>query len=644
MLLTVRDYEEYADFREASFRTLAADMVTKDVLIIGQSLADPHLKSAVNDVARLHAKSGTPGRIYLLLFQGNPALASIFEDKGIIVASGGLDDLMHNMLEHAPKTGDAEYVAVGTATIVPAEVLANSISVSHAAALIPSPHRMYNGGAATYADIKSGYTFERAATTRLRSGLTADKPVLVLIGAAGLGKTTLARAITLQLAQSGSSAWEHNNNFPFIADPWIEYAERLRQAGEQAVLLLDDCIPYLVQLNRLLEAVGHTDEEPGLRVIVTASTAQWKTRSKSRFAYSKGNAERLTRLIDSELEGLLNLIAQVRPIRDLVNQEFAALPRYSQKKRLRERCSAEMFVCMKNIFAFDAMDDILLREFAELESSEQDIYRVVSALEALGARVHRQLIVRLLGLEAGVLESFLQRLDGVVSEFDIRPRDGLYGWATRHEVIARTIADFKFSDQEQLSTLFGDLIESINPGEWLEVDTARSLCSSEYGLARLQDEGRHVEMLKRVIELLPGERIPRHRLIRKFLDLNLLDEARIAIRQAREAIGDGPVIGRYNVQLYVRRAEQTLGIQADDRLALLQRAETLARQLIDRYPSDKHGYRVLGDVGAAVVRLNRDVRVLEDAIQLAQGAEEAVLDPELSEYRRNMERTLRQNR
>jgi hypothetical protein len=96
--------------------------------------------------------------------------------------------------------------------------------------------------------------------------------------------------------------------------------------------------------------------------------------------------------------------------------------------------------------------------------------------------------------------------------------------------------------------------------------------------------------------------------------------------------------------LYIRRAEQTVGIQEDDRLALLQRAETLARQLVDRYPSDKHGYRVLGDVGAAVLRLSGERRVLEDAIQLAREAEEVVLDPELSEYRRNMERSLRQSR
>jgi len=42
MLLTDEDYERYADFREASFKSLAADMMTKDTLILGQSLADEH--------------------------------------------------------------------------------------------------------------------------------------------------------------------------------------------------------------------------------------------------------------------------------------------------------------------------------------------------------------------------------------------------------------------------------------------------------------------------------------------------------------------------------------------------------------------------------------------------------------------------
>lgn len=80
-------------------------------------------------------------------------------------------------------------------------------------------------------------------------------------------------------------------------------------------------------------------------------------------------------------------------IRDLAENSFTRLGRNERIRRLRTRCSADMYVCLKNIFATDALDTILLREYAKLDEDVQDIYRHVAALEAAGSRVHRQLIM-----------------------------------------------------------------------------------------------------------------------------------------------------------------------------------------------------------------------------------------------------------
>jgi hypothetical protein len=123
----------------------------------------------------------------------------------------------------------------------------------------------------------------------------------------------------------------------------------------------------------------------------------------------------------------------------MVEPGFARLSRRDQFQRLRRRCGADMFVCLKNVFASDAFDAILLREYAQLDQGLQDVYRYVCGLEAIGTHVHRQLVLRLLGIEAQVISGLLEVLEGLVDEYDIDPGEGLYGWSTRHPVIARII-------------------------------------------------------------------------------------------------------------------------------------------------------------------------------------------------------------
>ncbi len=640
MLLTVRDYEEFDKYRQTTFRQLTADLTTKTALIVGQSLADPHLRELVNDVARLHASAGTTGRVFLLAYERDEDRAEIFEQRGITVTFGGVDDLMHALVEARPPHETGDFVLREGATPVPSEILATAIDVRHAIALPPNPKRMFNGAPASYADVVGGLTFTRAVQRRLQEGLKPQKPLLALFGVAGVGKTTLARQIALQSMNDDIAIWEHNSDFPFIAAYWIEYEERLRKDGQRALLVVDDCIPHLGQLNRVMEALGET-EEPSLLIVTTASTGQWKSRSKSRYVFSRGHAERVSRLVDADLEQLLNLIEREPQIRSMVETTFARLPRNEQLRRLRDRCSADMFVCLKNIFASEGLDTILLREFAELDSSEQDIYRNVAALEALDARVHRQLVLRILGIEVGMLESHLRMLEGIVDEFDIKPQAGIFGWKTRHEVIAKRIADYKFADQGELYSLFRALIDTLNPGEWLELDTARALCREDYGLMRLQSDPAQLELLTRLADLLPSDHVVRHALVRKYLNTGTIEETATALRAAADAIGMTAVLARYRIYLTIRRAEETEGILEEDRRAMLAEAVRFAKQNLDAHPQDKHAYRVYGQVAATYARRTSDTSLLEDAIKRAQGAEESILDPDLRNYRRNFERDLR---
>ena len=159
-------------------------------------------------------------------------------------------------------------------------------------------------------------------------------------------------------------------------------------------------------------------------------------------------------------------------------------------------------MALKYLFSTDALDTILLREYAALSPELRDMYRLVAGLEA-AARVHRQLVLRLLGIRADLLAGHLAVLSGLVDEFDISPDNGLYGLKTRHEVIAEIITKYKLSDEEQLSKLLEGVIDALNPTLFLERSTASAICLSEFGIPRVPSGSRRRALYERLIARAP---------------------------------------------------------------------------------------------------------------------------------------------
>ncbi len=246
---------------------------------------------------------------------------------------------------------------------------------------------------------------------------------LVLAGAAGVGKTSLARRLLHFRHGEGFLVFEHLNHYPLDFDSWIQFETKLRANNRQGILLIDDCAQHLTAVSRLVDVLGKLDR-PFLRVVVTVNAAQWKTRTKSPYFYSRGTYERLSLLADSDIREMINLVDRKPEIRSLVEPAFLNLGHEDKVRRLRERCSAEMYVCLKNIFQTKQLDDILLKEFADLDDDAQDVYRYVAAVQSMGGKVHRQLIMRLLGLDVNGLMNLLERMADVVSEYDINVRTG----------------------------------------------------------------------------------------------------------------------------------------------------------------------------------------------------------------------------
>jgi hypothetical protein len=639
MVLTERDYEEYAQFREVLFKKLEFDLLTKDLLVVGHSLKDPHVRRDMSEAANIHRTKGAPGRLYALIYEKDPDRALLIELKGFTIVFGGIDEFFQALSEAKPPVVP-EPLRVGAFELAPV-LRPSTIEVSHALGLPSDAVRLFNGGPGSYSDIRSGLTVQRSVCNKLVDELRlTSKRFLTIIGVAGTGKTTLARHVVLRLLEKDHLAWEHRSDFPFRYPDWVEVEGRLRERGMRGVLLIDDCPEFLRHINLLADKLSNGNDS-ALTLVMTASSSQWLPRTKSSNLFKKGFVEKLSVLSELDIEAIVNLVAAQQAIRSLVDPEFATMSRHEQIRRLRYRCAADMFVCLKSIFATDALDAILLREYASLNPELQDIYRHVSALEAAGTRVHRQLVVRLLNVPADRIRVLLSLLEGLIEEFDISQENGLYGWSTRHPVIASIISRYKYANQDELFSLLRSVANNLNPTVYVELRTIRDLCS-EHGIGRLAEPHRRLELYQALISLAPGERIPRHRLIAELLRLDDLNGAEQAIKAAEREVGLDSPISRYSVKLALQRAFLTPGIMDEDRKALMYEASNVALKGIERNRQDKYAYFAYADVGTALAERFAEYWVLDDAIAQMQVAAEFILDPhfqtELTAYEQNRQR------
>lgn len=644
MVLTDRDYDQVIDYHQLLFTTLESEMLTCDTLVIGQSLADKHLKDLAKRAANLNRTAGTPGRVYLLVYNADPDRAVIFEQYGIDVTAGSLETLLHAVSKvHVPasKKTPQQEAADRDARELPLALRASSTDCSHASRLPPDPRRLFNGGAASYGDISAAYTIERAIEPRLLETQNNTKLLAtVLVGSAGVGKTTLARRLMAARMSQDFVCWEHVNTFPLQVEAWLKVEERLRAGQRQGFLLIDDAHEQLVTVNRLADALAKLDRSH-LRLIMTANSSQWQSRRKSPALLQRSHVETMSRLTALDIDRLVNLVDQQQAIRVLVEESFLSLARPQRVRHLRDRCSSEMYVCLKNIFGFQELDDILLAEYKDLPEASQDIYRYVCAIQAMGGKVHRQLIVRLLGIDAGQLLGHLKQLDGVVSEHDISVKRGIYGWSARHDVIATVIATYKFGDPDEQVALLEHLIHGLNPSVWVEIETANSLAASEMGIDRLPSHEDQVRLLGELVRVVPSERTPHRRLIRKYLDADDAVGARQAIDAAVRDLGQDDIVDRYRARLIMLRAERGSGLMIGDRVSLLFEARSQAMKLLTKRPDDRHNYRLLCEVGLCLLRLNGNAMVLAEGIKALREAEAQIPDPEFSRDRQQYEQLLR---
>ncbi len=297
-----------------------------------------------------------------------------------------------------------------------------------------------------------------------------------------------------------------------------------------------------------------------------------------------------------------------------------------------------MFVCMRNIFASESFDNIILREFAELEGQLRDVYRLVAALENAGVKVHRQLIIRLLRIPMASTMALLENMTDIVNEYTIDAKRHIYGWRGRHPVISAIIARYKYGDMDKVVALYDQVIDTAMPSYEIEVRSLIELCNVHTGIPRIPNKMEQNRLLRKLVSLLPGQRVPRHRLIRNLTDMGHYDQAQTEIRIFETDFRIDAPVTRLKVELMIARATESEGLLREDRLAILEQAREVAFNGTTRHQGASGVFGVYCNVGINIMRYGGDRGVFDDAMARLQRAAVRLADPEMNSIIRHYER------
>lgn len=636
IIITDSDYDYTHDYRQGLYSRLESDLLGGHLCIIGHSLSDEDIKDVANRALAISNKSPDALKITLLMFSRDENRAALWENRGIQVCFGGVDQFFQALDHKLPATLPS-YISSADPLDQSPSLRSTAVDVAYEAGAESQAFMMFNGAAATYADIEAKLTFDRDLTADACDIFQAGKKLaVVFLGPSGIGKTTMARQVLLSLRNSNFLCWEHKKDFPLVSQSWVAVARKLTSDSQNGILFVDDAHIHLFELNQLIDSI-RAERLAGLKILAVSSRNYWNPRTKSAGFFKDGTNLIVNKLSPNEISRLITLTENNQTIRRLISEDFNGFSKYEKRRRLTVRCDSETFVCLRNIFATESFDNIILREYSQLHPEHQEIYKLVAALEHSGVHVHRQFLIRFLGMPADSISATLTHLTDIIKEYEIKSKEGIYGWRCRHQVISGIISRYKYALSSDLIKLFERVIESIAPTYDIEIQSLRELCSIESGISVIPNRADQNTLYGKIISLAPAERIPRHRLIRNLIEMGSFERAEAEIRIfEKDFRQDGPV-ARYKVRLLVARALNSEGLMIEDRVAILQSAKEAALAAVNRNPDN---FNIIGsycEVGLGLMKFSHDTSVFDDAMGLLRRAQRDIGDPQITKLIRRYE-------
>lgn len=209
MVISDNDYDLTSEYRETLYDSLKNDLNGSDLIIIGHSLSDSHIKELVNRAIEISNRAHSSGTVTLLMYNEDENRARLHEKRGLKVAFGSLDSFfleLHKQCE--PKKN--LYSCTGDPVDKFPSLRPVTIDVKHSIETEEkNASAIFNGWPAGYGDIRGGLTFPRTKITDISKSISNGKLCCLLLGPSGIGKTTLAKQFLFDSSASYDFLWEH---------------------------------------------------------------------------------------------------------------------------------------------------------------------------------------------------------------------------------------------------------------------------------------------------------------------------------------------------------------------------------------------------------------------------------------------------
>lgn len=641
MIITDEDYSTYQHFRQIGFQQLEQSLATSNVVFIGYSMADANIKQYVEHSISLTDSHECPGQIFLVLYEEDEIEAQRWENRGLRVAFGDLDQFLSslatvkqdqgtvsifNPISNAPK----HVIAAGISSTDPEEDRKKAGNLK----------RMISGSPVSYGDITDGNAFRRSVCDEIIQQMSSTNlsSIHVLLGPSGSGKTSAGRLAVSGLLQKGIICYEHKAHVAVDFPTWQDVEREHQSKGERACLFLDEPNASQYAVNRLADYLAD-GEERALSLIIAYHPSIWSYRTKSKALVANAKLHDLGRLTPIDIQNIAVHVKRSPEIARMLSTDVQPMAKNDIVRLVGRRARSDLFVSLKYLFETKSLDEIVLKEFDELgrgkpEEIRTDIrslYQTVAFLEACGRHVHRQMVLRVTDVNIFEIGELLEYLDGVIFESE---RDelvgGIYQWATRHPRIAKIIAESKFSRSGRRDML-ERIVRSINPTSKLERQFCSHICNSEVGIELLPRK-EQTKLYGILCDVVPGERVPRHRLIRNLIRAEDFGEAELAISEARELGINDSVIHRYDVQLDIERADKLQFLGTVDKLNLLETAVSKATRSLARRPDDMYNYESLCRASLALAQNGGKLEEFEAALQILKDGYANLRDELMTEW------------
>lgn len=480
LILTQGDIARAATQRQAFYRRLTDDLRRSEALYVGFSLADSDFRRVITE---LHDSVDNQLQLiprgYAVIPSPPPFAQPFWDTKKISFIAASLSEVAEALAE----------IKAGTAGVLPIAIGANPLLPPYLRAINPGDELAYEitssfefpdlddgladarlflrGGPATWATIRDRFDAARDLTDDVVEALIvspADEPirptrsatrVVLLTGAAGVGKTTIAKRVAWELCHSWGRkvVWARHPS-----RVQLDVAERVAlEAGERLYVFVDDAADSSFQVANTIDR-SKRRHLPITWVIVerenewVASTDQHPVDADRSFV--------LGTISDGEALGIIDRLTRADELGTL-----SGLPTEVQVRRLTERAGRHLVVAMREATEDGRFDQIIVDEYERLPSDDaRRAYVTVCTLYQLGVPVRAGLLSRTTGVPLDQFgAAILVPARFVILEVqEAAWREPLY--AARHRVIADVIFRRAFPSSTQRATQIQHMLRQLDPG------------------------------------------------------------------------------------------------------------------------------------------------------------------------------------